>query len=296
MADNGLYEALGVARSASADEIKRAYRKQARKYHPDVNTSPDADARFKAASAAYDVLRDPEKRAAYDRYGAAWDQPREAETTGDWGGGYSFAEDDASADRFRDVFGDAFGSFSGARATMAQRAQVELDLIDAFKGARRRFSFQMPQLDAQGRVVMHEQSIDVNIPKGILPGQQIRLSGQGQGGGDLIVEVAFRPHPVYRLDGRDIHVVLPVTPWEAALGAKIPMPTPAGQVEIKVPADARSGQKLRLKGRGLPAARPGDLYAELRIVNPPAKSKQAQELFARMASELAFDPREGMGG
>ncbi len=296
MTDTALYQALGVSPDASADDIKRAYRKMARKYHPDVNATPEADAKFKAAGEAYDVLRDPEKRAAYDRYGAKWDQPRPdpaQQQRGAWQGGFAFDESDINPDMFRDFFGQRFGG--GARFRQDQHARVDIALEDAVRGARQTLTLQMPQLDDTGHVTMQTRSVDLGIPKGILPGQQLRLTGQGTGGGDLLIEIAFKPHPIYRVEGRDLYVELPVTPWEAALGGKIKMPTPTGTVDLKIPAGAKQGQKLRLRGRGLPAAQKGDLYAVLHIVNPPKLSAKARALYEELAKEQPFNPRAKFG-
>ncbi|PUB15610.1 DnaJ C-terminal domain-containing protein [Yoonia sediminilitoris] len=306
MVDNTHYEALGVPRDASADDIKRAYRKMARKYHPDVATDPDADAKFKAAGEAYSVLSDPESRAAYDRYGADWDQPRpepdqqRAGAGSRWGGGFAFDDRDINADSFRDFFGGRFGGgFGGGfdRSAMQrdQHARIEIPLEDAVAGAKRAVTLQMPQLDQTGHVTMEQRTIDLTIPKGVMPGQQLRLRGLGTAGGDLFVEIAFQPHPVYRIEGRDLFVALPVTPWEAALGGKVKMPTPTGKVDLKIPPNARHGQKLRLRGRGLPGAQKGDLYAVLHIVNPPNLSQKARDLYRQLASESSYDPRSNLG-
>lgn len=303
MAQTDFYKVLGVARDSSPDEIKRAYRKLARKYHPDVNTGPEAAAKFQEIGNAYDVLRDPEKRAAYDAYGPDWEvkQHHQDQEHTRWNGGYGFAPEDmsrADAGIFEDFF-SAFGQDqAGQRAyyqQSAQPARIDLDLEDIFAGARKTFSLRVPELDAQGRVHWRDQRIAVDIPKGITEGQHLRLKGKGRQGADLILEIAIKAHPTFHVDGHDISVTLPVTPWEAALGAKVAMPTPGGKVQIKVPANARSGQRLRLKGRGLPGARPGDLFAELQIVNPPVETAEAKAFYERMAKELNFDPRAGGG-
>lgn len=295
MTDTAHYQALGLPTDASADDIKRAYRKMARKYHPDVNQSPEADAKFKAAGAAYEVLSDPEKRAAYDRFGADWDQPRpEADPHQDarWQGGFAFDERDVNADMFRDFFGQRFG---GGRMQQDQHAVIEVALEDAIAGAKRTLTLQTPHIDEAGAVTMRTRRIDLNIPKGVLPGQHLRLAGKGAGGGDLLIEVVFQAHPVYRIEGRDLYVTLPVTPWEAALGGKIKMPTPTGPVDLTVPANAGQGQKLRLRGRGIPAAQKGDLYAILHIVNPPKISAEARALYQKLAQTQSFNPRSKLG-
>lgn len=293
--DTAHYDALGLSKNASADDIKRAYRKMARKYHPDVNPGPEADAKFKAAGNAYEVLSDPEKRAAYDRYGADWDQPRPdpAQDTG-WQGGFAFDERDINPDMFRDFFGQRFGQrFGGGAMQPDQHATVEIALEDAISGATRTLRFQSPQMDRTGHVTMQTRTIDLSIPKGIQAGQHLRV--QQAGAPDLLVEVVFAPHPIYRIEGRDLYVTLPVTPWEAALGGKVKMPTPSGPVDLKIPANARQGQKLRLRGRGLPGARDGDLFAVLQIVNPANLSAKARDLYRQLAKEQDFNPRANLG-
>ncbi len=294
MTDTAHYQALGIPKNASADDIKRAYRKMARKYHPDVNTSAEADAKFKAAGNAYEVLSDPEKRAAYDRYGADWDQPRpDPAQDPRWQGGAAFDERDINPDMFRSFFGDRFGGGGGGPPD--QHARVEIALEDAIKGAKRTLSFQTPQMDNTGRITLQSRTIDVTIPKGIRPGQQLRLRGQGTGGGDLLIEVSFAPHPIYNIEGRDLYVTLPVTPWEAALGGKVKMPTPTGAVDLTIPQNARQGQKLRLRGRGLPGTQKGDLYAVLQIVNPPRLNAKTRDLYQQLAKEQGFNPRANLG-
>ncbi len=298
MAGEDFYKVLGVARTASADDIKRAYRKLARKYHPDVHKGAGTAEKFQAVGNAYDVLRDPEKRAAYDAYGADWENPpRPAQEGQNWDGGFGFAREDmsrADAGVFRDFF-DAFGSRGGFSRPSPQQARLALDLEDVFAGARKIVGLRMPEMDPQGRMHWRDHKVVVNVPKGIGEGQHLRLKGQGAEGADLILEIALNPHPIFRVDGRDISVDLPITPWEAALGARIAMPTPGGKVQVKVPPNARSGQRLRLKGRGMPGAVPGDLYASLLIVNPPVKTAKAREFYERMAEELKFDPRKDQG-
>lgn len=305
------YQMLGVAPEANADEIRRAFRKLARKYHPDVNASPEAEAKFKDVNEAYEVLKDPERRAAYDQLG-----PPDPSATGGfqpppgWDGGFSFSgggpeSQEAFSDFFETLFRRGRGQpFSGGvgRQGSDQHARIYLDIEDAYQGATRVLTLRVPEAGADGRVRLQERNTAVRIPKGVVEGQHIRLPGKGMpsfGGGpagDLFLEVAFAPHPVYRADGRDLHTDLPITPWEAALGGKIEMPTPDGKVELRIPANARSGQKLRLKGKGLPGSPPGDIYASLRIVNPQATTQEARDLFRKMAQEMPFDPRAGTGG
>jgi curved DNA-binding protein len=308
------YKALGVDRTASQDEIKKAYRKLARKYHPDVNPDGDADAKFKAAGEAFAVLGDDEKRAAYDDLGSAPQGGGQGfRPPPNWKQGYQFSEpptgaggpDDAA---FSDFFENLFRSGSRSEgfssrmqaAGQDQHARVTLDIGDAFAGTSRVLTMRAPEMDEAGRMVLKDRSISVKIPEGVHEGQHIRLKGKGLPGigggpaGDLFLEVAFAPHPTYRIDGRDIYVDLPVTPWEAALGGKVAMPTPSGEVGLTVPKNARTGQKLRLKGRGLPGRIAGDLYAVLKIVNPPVTSDAGQALYQQMAKEMSFDPRADM--
>ena len=299
MTDKAHYKALGVASDATADEIKRAYRKMARKYHPDVNPGPEADAKFKAAGAAYEVLSDPEKRAAYDRFGADWDQPRQEydprQRTRSQGG-FAFDERDVNPDMFREFFGQNFGQGFG-RSSMQrdQHARIDIPFEDAITGRRQSLTLQSPEIDESGHVTLRTRTIDLHIPKGVMPGQSLRLKGQGAGGGDLFVEVAFKPHPIYRIEGRDLYVSLPITPWEAALGGKVKMPTPTGPVDLTIPENARNDQKLRLRERGLPAAQKGDLYAVLQIINPPELSPKARDLYRELAREQTGNPRSKLG-
>jgi curved DNA-binding protein len=297
MAAPDLYATLGVKRTATAEEIKRAYRKLARANHPDVAAGPEAAERFSAAGAAYEVLRDPEKRKAYDTYGDDWENPPHPGPDPRWNGGFNFRREDVTGgdpDAFRRFFEEAFSGGGGGFG--AEQAVLTVDLRDIVEGADKTVSLQIPQVDRQGRVSVQATSVRVHVPKGTLPGDHLILRGHGPGGGDLVLSIAVRPHPTFAIDGRDLIADLPVTPWEAALGATLDMPTPSGGVRVKVPPHARSGQRLRLKGKGLPGPRPGDLFARLLIVNPPIRSAEARALYERMARELAFDPRAAMKG
>ncbi|HEY2890991.1 MAG TPA: DnaJ C-terminal domain-containing protein [Dongiaceae bacterium] len=324
------YQALGVARDASADDIKRAYRKLARQYHPDINKAAGAEARFKEIGEAHDVLKDPEKRAAYDQVGAGFKAGQEFRPPPGWDAGFehgeSFSETDAqtASDFFEALFGRGARRARGGRGGFAQdgsgfagnegfstegfkarggdhQAKVLIDLEDAYRGATRALSLRAVELGKDGRPHMRERTLNVKIPKGVRQGQQIRLAGQGDPGigggpaGDLYLEIEFNPHSLYRVEGGDVYLDLPVAPWEAVLGRKVRAPTPDGAVDLKVPAGSRSGQKLRLKGRGIPASTPGDLYVVLQIVLPPATGEAAQKVYREMEEKLAFNPRAGLG-
>jgi curved DNA-binding protein len=308
------YEALGVERGATQDEIKKAYRKLARKYHPDVSKLSDAEARFKDVNEANEVLGDPEKRAAYDQIGRQHRAGQDFQPPPDWDAGFEFrGRDDAggfgggeafdASDFFESLFGRQAHRGGGPRPSRAMagedhHAKVLIDLEDAYHGARRSISLRVPTVDAQGHVGLEERRLDVNIPKGIRAGQHLRLAGQGAPGnggapaGDLFLEIAFNPHPRFRVDGRDVYVDLPLAPWEAALGASVDAPTPDGTVQLTVPPASTAGRKLRLKGRGIPGQPPGDLYAVLTIALPPADSKAAQDAYREMAAAFPhFNPR-----
>jgi curved DNA-binding protein len=312
------YKILGVERDATQDEIKRAYRKLARTFHPDVNKEAGAEAKFKDAGEAYEVLKDPEKRAAYNELGANWKQGQDFRPPPNWdagfefsGGGYTNADASQFSDFFEQMFGGMRGAraggggFSGHREFHAQgqdhHAKIEIDLADAFSGAKRAITLRMPEVDLQGHVVVKDRTLNVTIPKGAREGQHIRLAGQGAPGigkgpaGDLYLEVRFAPDPLYRVEGKDITLDLPVAPWEAALGASVKVPTPAGLVMLKIPPNSTKGRTMRLKGRGLPGKPPGDFYAVLKIVLPPADTDKAKEVYKQMERELPFDPRAGLG-
>jgi curved DNA-binding protein len=289
------YKMLGVARTASADDIKKAYRKDARKYHPDISPGADAEAKFKDVNEAYEVLKDPEKRAAYDQLGQQPPRDGRYETPPGWDTDYSFSESRmAGGDQeFSDFYETLFrrqAQTSGA-TPRDSHARIQIDIEDAFRGANRTFSLRTPAVGPDGRVTMENHNYSVTIPKGISAGQHLRISGKGATADNLFLEIAFAPHPVYRPDGRDLYIDLPITPWEAVLGGHVVMPTPDGRVDLRIPKNARSGQKLRLKGKGLPGAPAGDIYASLKIVNPPVSTAQERALFEKLAKEFSFDPR-----
>jgi curved DNA-binding protein len=308
------YQIMGVKRDATQDEIKRAYRKLARKYHPDVSKEADAEARFKEVGEAYEVLKDPEKRSAYDQLGANWKAGQDFHPPPDWdagfefhGGGFTGADAAQFSDFFESLFGRAFtGGGAHARTGFHVRgedahAKVLVDLEDAYQGATRTLALQHTELGADGRPQVRQRTLNARIPKGVRQGQLIRLAGQGGAGigtgaaGDLYLEVEFRPHPFYHVEGRDVFLNLPVAPWEAALGATVKAPTPTGTVDLKIPPGSAAGRKLRLKGRGIPGATPGDFYVVLQIELPPAKTGAAQAAYREMEKALHFNPRARMG-
>ncbi len=307
------YKVLGVDEKADAADIKKAYRRLARKYHPDVSKEQGAEDKFKQVNEAYEVLKDAAKRGEYDqlrRFGAVGGEDfRPPPGWHPHGGGARGRDADMGgfSDFFEAIFGNRGAGFEysargfdetgfGARQAPPRDShfQLEVSIEDAYHGAQRRITLQDPAGGAP-------RSIDVRIPQGVTEGQKIRLRGQGgrspRGGpaGDLYLEIHFAPHRLYRVDGRDLHLRLPVAPWEAVLGAEVPVPTPAGAVSLKVPADSRAGRKLRLKGRGLPGSRPGDLIVELEIAMPEKLGPDARELLERMRDTVKFNPRAAMG-
>jgi curved DNA-binding protein len=307
------YQIMGVQRNATQDEIKRAYRKLARKYHPDVSQEADAETRFKEVGEAYEVLKDPEKRAAYDQLGADWKAGQDFRPPPEWnqgfefhGGGFTGADAAQFSDFFESLFGRGFTPGGHGRADFHARgedayARVLVDIDDAYHGATRTLTLKTTELGADGRPRLKERMLNVRIPKGVRQGQHIRLAGQGDPGigqgkpGDLYLEIEFRPHPLYHAEGRDVFVDLPVAPWEVALGATVNAPTPTGKVELKVPPGSAAGRKLRLKGRGIPGKPAGDLYVVLKVVLPPADSDAAKQAYRAMQQTLKFNPRTHLG-
>lgn len=288
------YETLEVTRGASQDDVKRAYRRLARKYHPDVSKEANAESRFKEIGEAYEVLKDPEKRAAYDRFGKDWKHGQEFRPPPGWEqqfgfGGSGFSGTSGFSEFFETLFGH--GGLHGARGPMRARGgdqsvRIEIPLEDAYQGAMR-------------NITVHGRTLSVRIPRGVAQGQRIRLGGQGGAGpgggpaGDLYLTVIHAAHPIFKAEGRDVHLKLPVAPWEAALGATVAVPTLGGRVDLKIPRDSRAGRTLRLKGRGLPGRPDGDQYVVLEIVAPPADTPEAEALYRKMAEAMRFDPRAG---
>jgi len=314
------YSVMGVERDASQDEIKRAYKKLARKYHPDVSKDPDAETRFKQVGEAYQVLKDPEKRAAYDQVGANRQAGEDFSPPPGWDAGFeysgSYGTEDAAgySDFFESLFGQGFqsardpsqearGRASGGFNAHGQdhHAKVLIEVEDAYRGATRSITLNVSEVDASGHVVTKQRTLNVKIPKGVKRGQKIRLTGQGspamgQGqAGDLYLEIEFSPHSVYTVDAHDVYLDLPITPWEAALGASIKVPTPDGAVDMKIPEGTLTGKKMRLRGRGIPGKPPGDLYVVPQITLPPANNAAAKELYRQMEKELAYNPRTKLG-
>lgn len=313
------YKVLGVNRNASEDEIKHAYRKLARKYHPDVSKEPNAEEQFKNVQEAYEVLKDPEKRAAYNELGSNWKQGQEFRPPPGWerqrqrqhtqfhtaedlggfdGGGFS--------DFFSNLFGrgghsrfegEEFGGFQQRGSD--QHAKVNITLEDAFHGVTKTLQLQIPEMDSSGVVYHKLRTLKVNIPAGATQGQQLRLAHQanpGVGGapaGDLYLEINIELHQFFTLKDRDVYLTLPVSPWEAALGAEIKIPTLGGKVGLKLAPGSHSGKKLRLKGRGMPGKpHAGDQYAIVQIDTPPAKTDDDKHLYEKMSQIMPFNPRK----
>jgi len=318
------YKILGVERAATAEQIKTAYRRLARKYHPDVSKEPNAEARFKEMQEAYEVLKDPEKRAAYDQLGSEWKSGQQFRPPPDWGSGFEFSGRPGGAgarggrgrgaaagagqdggfaqEDFSEFFSSLFGggspfAGSGVRAGRDHHARLDVSLEEAFRGTTRTLELKRPELKSDGSMELRSHTVRVSIPAGVIEGQLIRLAGQGEpaaGGGsagDLYLEVHIEPHRLFQLDNRDVTLTFAVAPWEAALGATVSVPTLGGTVEMHIPPGSQSGQRLRLRGRGLPGQPPGDQYVQLKVVLPPANTPQAKALYEEMRGKLNFDPR-----
>jgi len=293
------YDILGVSADATDAAIKSAYRKLARKFHPDVSKESGAEEKFKSVNEAYEALKDPAKRRAYDQLRASGYRPGDDfHPPPHFGDGADFNFSDMHGEGgFSDFFESLFGRGQGGARPGPRRgrdlqARIEIPLATAFSGGRERIALR----DGNGA----ERTLEVKIPAGVLPGQQIRLAGQGSSGsqgaaaGDLMLEIAIREDPRFRLEGRDVHLTLPIAPWEAALGATITVPTLGGAVDLKIPAGSDSGKRMRLRGRGMPGAAPGDQFVTLEIHAPHADTAAQRELYERMRDAFAFDPRAGM--
>ncbi len=303
------YKIMGLESSASQEEIKRAYRKLARKYHPDVSKEPEAEAKFKELGEAYEVLKDPEKRAKYDKYGQYW---REQEQAASAGAGpqqqrYRQHFDQETATDFEDFISSIFRQRSRQPQYESYfdqgqdvHAKMTISLEDSYHGAEKTLQLQVPSVDQSGRMTYVTRAIKVKIPKGITDKKQIRLKGQGgqgagQQSGDLYIEINISPHPLFKLNNKDIYLELPISPWEAALGTTVKVPTLAGEVNLKIPKLSQTGKKMRLKDRGLPGNPPGDQYVTLNIVIPVKENKEAERLYEQLAKITDFNPREKMG-
>lgn len=320
------YETLGVARGATEAEIKAAYRKLARKYHPDVNKEAGAEDQFKELGEAYSVLKDTEKRAAYDRMGANWKNGQDFTPPPNWNEGFEYSDSNYGgghggfgggyegdqSEFFESLFGHGRHRQGGRGGNPRQgmdfkgqdhHAKILIDLADAYNGAKRTISLHMPTQDANGHVSTQERKLDVSIPKGIKAGQNLRLAGQGGpgmgagGAGDLYLEIDFHPNPIYRIDGKDVYLDLPLAPWEAALGTTVNIPTPAGStLELTIPAGTATGRKMRLKGKGIPSKEAGDLYVVPNIVLPGAETDAQKEAYQALEKAFDFKPRTHLKG
>lgn len=303
------YKILNVEKTASQEDIKQAYRRLARKYHPDVSKEANAEEKFKDLQEAYEVLKDTEKRSAYDQLGSNWKQGQEFRPPPGWNAntrfyrgdtGDAFSESDMSG--FSDFFSNIFGR--GGRQEFRQRGQdqhakVSVTLEEAYSGTTRTLQLQMPEMDDAGRMHQALRTIKVNIPAGVTSGQQLRLGkqgGQGVGGGaagDLYLEIDIDTHSLFSLKGNDVYLTVPITPWEAALGAAVNIPTLGGKVGLKLAPNSQTGLKMRLKGRGMPSKpHAGDQYAILQILTPPAHTDEQKALYEKMGHVMPFNPRK----
>jgi curved DNA-binding protein len=298
------YKTLNVGRDAKPEDIKRAYRRLARKYHPDVSKESDAEERFKEVAEAYEVLKDSEKRKAYDQFGKDWKAGQDFKPPPGWeqtaykDGG--FQGEEHFSDFFESLFGRGRGGFGGwdegftnARGNARARgrdaeSQITISLEDSFHGAARNIRLESPEIDDHGQYKVRTRELKVKIPKGVREGQRIRVEGQGSAGlggaasGDLYLQVTFKPHKLFLAKERDIHTTLQIEPWEAALGRSVKVQTLGGTVDLKIPAGSSSGKRLRLKGRGLPGKPPGDQYVELQIIIPSGMDSETRELYEQL--------------
>lgn len=315
------YKIMGVERGASPEEIKRAYRRLARKYHPDVSKEANAEEKFKELGEAYEVLKDPQKRTQYDQYGEYWkhqgQQPGEQQSHahGEQGGArqhYQSFNENVDMAGFEDFIQSIFGHQQARQHRSRHHspfeqpgqqdihAKLSISLEDSYSGAEKILQIQVPHVDAAGNIEQQMKSVRVKIPHGISNKQQIRLKGQGLqssagNAGDLYIEIHLDPHPIFHLKEKNIYLKVPITPWEAALGGSIRVPTLGGEVQVKIPSNTQSGKQMRLKDRGLPGKPSGDQFLLFEIMNPPAGNEKLQALFEQMAATSSFNPRESLG-
>ena len=308
------YKTLNLGRDAKPEDIKRAYRRLARKYHPDVSTESDAEERFKEVAEAYEVLKDPEKRKAYDQFGKDWKAGQDFKPPPGWNQQYTYQEspfqgEEHFSDFFESLFGAGRGGFGGwderftnARGNARVRgrdaeSQISISLEDSYHGASRNIRLETPEVDEHGQYRARNRELKVKIPKGVKEGQRIRIEGQGGAGrggaakGDLYLQVTFKPHKLFRARDRDILTTLEIEPWEAALGRSIQVSTLGGMVDLKIPPGSGSGKRLRLKGRGLPGKPPGDQYVELQIVFPTKLDAESQKLYEQLEAKSKSSSR-----
>ena len=309
------YKIMGVSKDATQDEIKRAHRKLARKYHPDVSKEENAEQKFKEVGEAYEVLKDPQKRSAYDRMGSQWQDGQSFTPPPNWDAGFEFSggtftggDSSGFSEFFESLFGQAHSSAFHRSGTNKQfhtqnndrYSKLLIDLEDAYKGVTHSISLQIPEINKEGNVINKLHTLKVKIPKGVTTGQRIRLAGQGGLGkgrhGDLFLEISFRQHRFFRVDGRDVFLELPISPWEAALGATLKVPTLGGLVELKIPPDSQAGKKLKLKGRGLPGRECGNQYVIINVLIPQAENEEQKAFYKSMENLFPMNLRAEIEG
>ncbi|AOW51281.1 TPA: DnaJ domain-containing protein [Legionella pneumophila subsp. pneumophila] len=294
--DKDYYKIMGVSQDASEKDIKMAYRKLARKYHPDISKEPDAEERFKEMAEAYEVLKDPKKRSEYDQYLKYKEfNPQSDGFTGRRTQEQPFQEFHFDSDFFETLFGHS--RYQQQPMTgQNYHGKITISLEEAYHGAVKNL-----QVPVEQGTETKIQTLKVKIPAGVKSGQQIRLAGQGGSGsgggarGDLYLTVEVIKHPIFDVMENDIYLTLPITPWEAALGATVVIPTLAGKIDLKIPPGSQGGQKLRIKNRGLPGSPPGNQYVLLKIITPPAQTEEAKALYKKMAEVMPYNPRKTMG-
>ncbi|MFZ9034971.1 MAG: DnaJ C-terminal domain-containing protein [Francisellaceae bacterium] len=309
MAGQDYYQILGVPKTASDADLKKAYRRLAKKYHPDVSTEVDAGDKFKQLQEAYEVLKDPEKRKLYDRYGEHWQQAAQGgdhkgQSRGD--GQYHHHGGSQNFEGFENIFADLFGQRQNGSQQQSFKmkgqdltTEVKISIVDALNGAERELHFSYQHINEHGQPEIKNKRLKVKIPKGIGNHKQIRLKGQGGAGygggenGDLYIEVAIESSKQFKVVGDDIYSHIPIAPWEAALGAEIQIALPQGKAKLKIPAHTQSGKQMRMKGKGFVG---GDFYVVLNVILPPAVTEKQKAFYENMAKEMAFDPRKDLLG